>query len=348
MKEDNYLHDWGELKLIKLIEDLILEKTGKKLIRDDSFFYKLKYKKIWKNSNQLDLILNSDMFVFSTDAPPFMSFNQIGRKSVLMNISDLVVKGVKPVGLILSLGLPASMKLENFIELMKGVINYSLIWNLEYIGGDLNETKELIINPTVFGFQHHSKIIYRNGMNKGDFLITNGKFGLTSVGFDILLKRRGNPIDYPNFNRALKAVLEPEEIGLEALILAENRLATASIDSSDGLIKSLTDLMISNPNLGFEIDFNDMLIDNEAIKYCEKFSINPEDLILNGGEEFIHLFTINPKDFNIAKKEIQAKNGQIFKVGKVIDSENIYIIKKNEKIGLNYHGFEHFKNKIKN
>ena len=79
-----------------------------------------------------------------------------------------------------------SYQLLNFNELVAGIIDFCFEWNLDYIGGDLNETKELIINPTVFGFQNRSDIIYRNGLKQGDYLLSNGKFGLTDFLFKFL------------------------------------------------------------------------------------------------------------------------------------------------------------------
>ena len=337
MKNNIQIGNLGERKLIELIEDLVLKKTGNPILRDDAFFANI-------SSKNLDekIVLNSDMLVSTTDAPIQMNSYQIGRKSVLMNISDLMVKGVKPKGIILSFGLPKTLKKRDFIDLLLGIIDFCMKYHLEYIGGDINETKELIISPTVFGFKASSNVIYRRGINIGDILVANNKFGLTGVGFDILLNKKGDIHDFSNYKRSIMSVLEPDISGKEAQILSERKLATASIDSSDGLYKSLYDLMISNPSLGFEIDFNEKLIDSEAINYAQEFNCSLEDLVLNGGEEFIHLFTINPNDYNLAKKEIQSKNGQIIKIGKIISDIYIKIVKKGEKKEVKYHGFEHF------
>ena len=54
MKKNTQIGDLGEIKLIKLIEDLLFKKTGKKLLRDDSFFFDFKEEK----SDKI-LILNS-------------------------------------------------------------------------------------------------------------------------------------------------------------------------------------------------------------------------------------------------------------------------------------------------
>ena len=188
----------GEVKLIKIIEDLVLKKTGKTLLIDDSFFFDLN-----GIDSEENIVLNSDMLVSSTDIPPLMNSYQIGRKSIVMNVSDLLVKGVKPRGLIISLGLPITFKKEEFIKLLNGIIDYSKKFDLDYIGGDLNETKELVINPTVFGFKNPSAMIYRKGIKVGDILVANNKFGLTGVGFNILLNRESDSNDFQNYEKEL-------------------------------------------------------------------------------------------------------------------------------------------------
>ncbi|MFX1280159.1 MAG: thiamine-monophosphate kinase [Promethearchaeota archaeon] len=336
MSDNPQIGNLGELKLIKIIEQLVKEKTGKLLIRDDAFFFDLPESEFKEN-----LVLNSDMLVSSTDVPPQMNSYQIGKKSVIMNISDLLVKGVKPRGIIISLGLPKVLKKTNFLDIINGIIDSSLKFNLVLIGGDINETEEIIINPTVFGFEMPSNIILREGIKVDDILVINKKFGLTGVGFEILLHKK-DPNQFLNYSRSIKSVLEPEVSGIEAHILSKRKLATSSIDSSDGLSKSLLDLMISNPNIGFEIDFNEDLIDDEAIKYSQEFSIRLEDLVFNGGEEYIHLFTLSEKDFSKAKKEIEQKGGKLIKIGRVIPEEYIYVMKDNKKIELKSYGFAHF------
>ncbi|MFX1378499.1 MAG: thiamine-monophosphate kinase [Promethearchaeota archaeon] len=337
MKNNIYLGDIGEIKLIKLVEQQILKKTGKELIIDDSFFFDVNDKK-----PGIKIVLNSDMLVSTTDVPTLMNSYQIGRKSVIMNVSDLIVKGVKPEGIIISFGLPKELEKKSFIDIVNGIIDCGIEFDLDYIGGDINETKELIINPTVFGFKHPSEIIYRKGIKVGDILVANNKFGLTGVGFNILLKKKGGLNDFPYYKRAIMSVLEPVISAREAFTLAQKDLATSSIDSSDGLYKSLKDLMISNPNLGFEVEFNDNLIDEEAINYSKEYNVSLEELVLNGGEEFIHLFTINPEDFKQAQKEIRSARGNIFKIGKVISEDYISISKEGEKKEISNYGFEHF------
>ena len=337
MHQNQTIDHLGESGLIELIEKIITLKTGRNLLRDDSFFFSLEEVK-----DRDHVIFNSDMLVSTTDVPKQMSYFQMGRKAVIMNLSDLIVKGVKPKGIIISLGLPKTLFINQFKAIIEGVVDVTQKWEIDYIGGDINQSKELIINPTVFGFQNRENIIFRAGLTEGDHLVSNGKFGLTGVGFNILIKKKGKVDNYKKYEEAINCVLEPNDISKEAFSLAENHLATASIDSSDGLAKSLLDLMRSNPNKGFEINFNSDLIASLALDYSKEFSINLEDLVFNGGEEFIHLFSVPPNKLEIAKRLIEAKGGTLINIGKVISDKNVYLIKKQKREKLQCFGYEHF------
>jgi thiamine monophosphate kinase len=124
--------------------------------------------------------------------------------------------------------------------------------------------------------------------------------------------------------------------------LSSRGLASASIDSSDGLVKSIRDLMLSNKNIGFEIEFDANLIDLEAIEYTNEFNIPLEELIFNGGEEFIHLFTVHPENYEEAIELVKSHGGSLFKVGKAISEETLYVIKENERREITNRGYIHF------
>jgi thiamine-monophosphate kinase len=343
MSDRKNLGDVGEVALIKIIEDTIKNKLGDSLIRDDSFFVELKS----VEKHEL-LVLNSDMLVSTTDIPKQMSHYQIGRKSVIMNVSDLIVKGVDPKYIIISLGLPDELPVKGFKDIISGIADACKAGNIRYIGGDLNKSKEIVINPTVFGFKSSKNVIHRTGLETGDFLMSNSKFGLTGVGFDILLNQKEDFLHNDAYERSILSVLEPSLSDIEARILSDNNLASASIDSSDGLVKSLRDLIISNPNHGFEIYLTPNLIDEEAQTYSNENDIPIVNLIFNGGEEFIHLFTINPQNLKRAQQAVSEAGGKLYSIGKVITDNKIIYISNDVRVELALEGFEHFSSLKKN
>ena len=133
MSDEKTVSNIGESRLIEIVEEIIHEVTGKSLVRDDSFFFNLNNVLPSIDNGEKIAVFNSDMFVSSTDAPFQMDHYQMGKKSIVMNVSDVIVKGIVPKGIIISLGLPKNMRLEDFKNLMKGIVDRCKIFDLEYI-----------------------------------------------------------------------------------------------------------------------------------------------------------------------------------------------------------------------
>lgn len=345
MTDDKTLKSAGEIELIHIIEGIIAEYANKPLIRDDAFYFSLPTREHGVESAGNMLILNSDMFVSTTDAPPQMSSYQMGSKAVVMNISDLIVKGVRPRAIIISLGLPEDMEVIKFKELMKGIVDTSKQFDLDYIGGDMNNTKEIVINPTVFGFQEKEKIISREGVKIGDLVVANGKFGLTGIGFDLLLHHPRPEEIMGKYAKGIESVLKPSIFGTHAYELAESGLVHTSIDSSDGLAKSLFDLIEANPlltNIGFEIEDSQDLYDPLVLEYVKESKATLEKLVFYAGEEFVHIFTISPQDFLKAQSLLNMQGKCLYKLGRVIESPGIIFQKGDKKMRIMEKGYEHF------
>jgi thiamine-monophosphate kinase len=75
-----------------------------------------------------------------THIPPRMSYFQMGRKAVVVNMSDLAAKGAEPIGMVFSVGLPADIPIENIEEIAKGMGSAAKEYKTCIIGGDTNQT----------------------------------------------------------------------------------------------------------------------------------------------------------------------------------------------------------------
>ncbi|MEM1537614.1 MAG: AIR synthase related protein, partial [Candidatus Nezhaarchaeales archaeon] len=67
------------------------------------------------------LILKTDTMVWDTDVPPGMTARQAGRKALVMNVSDLAAKGVKPLAAVVSLSIPSSTSIDEVLSIIKGL-----------------------------------------------------------------------------------------------------------------------------------------------------------------------------------------------------------------------------------
>lgn len=69
-----------------------------------------------------NLISTCDMLIQSKHFPENMSYFQMGFKSVTVNVSDLAAMGATPLGFLLSIALPKDFEVDDFKQIIKGVL----------------------------------------------------------------------------------------------------------------------------------------------------------------------------------------------------------------------------------
>ncbi|MFP3985903.1 MAG: thiamine-phosphate kinase, partial [Candidatus Bathyarchaeia archaeon] len=139
------------------------------------------------------LVLKTDMLIGETDVPPQMSYWQAARKAIVMNISDLAAKGAKPLGLLVSLGVPRDLTRRNIEEIGKGLNAGAKEYDTYILGGDTSETNDLVISVAAIGLAKKKTFVLRSGARQGDIVATTGLFGFTSAGIKILIEKLAVP-----------------------------------------------------------------------------------------------------------------------------------------------------------
>jgi len=234
------------------------------------------------------VVVKCDMLVGETDVPQGMTYREAARKALVSVVSDFAAKGVKPDAALLSLGIPRTMTLDDIKELALGVRDARDEFGLQFLGGDTNEAKDLIIDCVMIGYADH--IVERSGARVGDVVVVTGDFGYTGAGLYILSKYGRLTSGFAG--RAVSAVLKPRPPLELGLALAERKLMSSSIDSSDGLAISLYTLAEAN---SLKILIYEMPIASELVEFCEEHKLNLEELVFYSGEEYEIVFT-TPKE----------------------------------------------------
>lgn len=226
------------------------------------------------------VICNTDFLVWETDVPKEMTPRQAGKKLVTMTISDIVAKGGKPVFFLSGSLFPPSTNMKEFMEIARGIKGACKEYGAKFLGGDLGEG-EKSINGVGVGFGRQP--VSRSGTKPGDSVWATGKFGTTGAAFHYLFSE-GEKID--QMDALLQSVLEPR-IDPSIHVIIE-KIATASIDSSDGLSISLHEIAKES---GVKINVEHLPISEIAKRYAERNALNIEELSLFSGEEFEIIFT---------------------------------------------------------
>ncbi|MCH8907161.1 MAG: thiamine-monophosphate kinase, partial [Candidatus Heimdallarchaeota archaeon] len=232
-------------------------------------------------------VINVDGWVESSDRPDGLDFEGCGYRATINACSDLVAKGVRPVGLLSSISIQAEAS-DHSIEVVKGIKQATDTYSISYLGGDLNSANDLVIDITVFGLAT-KQLIKRGGSKPGEKLCWLGPtLGETSLALQILLgKIEGNK------SKALKIYASPC-LYLDFLEIQ----ATSAIDCSDGLARSLYQLSETG-NIGFRLhDFQPNLWVKSKSEANQLIS---SDVILYGGEELGVIFTL--QDINLLPPE---------------------------------------------
>jgi thiamine-monophosphate kinase len=283
-------------------------------------------------------ILKTDMLVGKTDVPLGMSLWQAARKAVVMNVSDFAAKGVKPIAILVSLGLPKNLEEKDIEEIGNGLNAGAREYGAYIIGGDTNEASDLIISLSVFGIAKEGEVILRSGARLGDIVAVTGFFGKTSAGLKILVE--GLKVSAKIRRALVESVLMPKARLREGLALSQTKAVTAAIDSSDGLAWSLYEISKAS-KVGFLID--KLPIADEAEKFAEIHNIDPLELTLYGGEEYELVLTLKPKLWKKAEKAIEDVDGKLLPIGKVTAEEQILLEIGGKKSIIEPRGWEHFK-----
>lgn len=278
-------------------------------------------------------VIKTDMLVAKTDVPPSMSLWQAARKAVVMNISDLAAKGVKPIALLASIGVPRSFTMEDIEQIGKGLNAGAREYGAYILGGDTNEASDLIISCAAFGVAQKKRLMLRSGAKPGDVVAVTGVFGKTAAGLKILLQCLSASSKLKK--TLLDAVLMPRARLKEGLALTQTGAVTASIDSSDGLAWSLQEISKAS-NIGFLID--NLPVADEARKLAEKHGLDPVELCLYGGEEYELVVTVKPKLLEKAKRAVS-----LIKIGLVTKEKTLLLEEKGKRIPIESRGWEHFK-----
>ncbi|MEM3696943.1 MAG: thiamine-phosphate kinase [Candidatus Bathyarchaeia archaeon] len=283
-------------------------------------------------------VLKADMLVDKTDVPPGMSLWQAARKAVVMNISDFAAKGVKPLAILTSLGLPRTLTEKDIEEIGSGLNAGAREYSAYVIGGDTNEASDLVISISLFGTAKKAGIMLRSGAKAGDVVAVTGFFGKTAAGLKILVDGFEAPAKIRR--KLVESVLMPKARLKEGLALSQTKAVTASIDSSDGLAWSLHEIARAS-KVGFLID--KLPIAKEAEKFAEIHNLNPLELALYGGEEYELVLTLKPKLWEKTEKAIREVGGKLLPIGKVRADEQILLEIDGKKSVIEPRGWEHFR-----
>jgi thiamine-monophosphate kinase len=189
------------------------------------------------------------------------------------------------------------------------------------IGGDTNTGRNLIISATAIGIIKNKNFNTRIGCEPGDILYTTGKLGVGNAYALSQLTEMERKVKYKPVAR-LKAGY------------AVRGIASSCIDTSDGAIASLDQLMRLN-NVGIKLDADwDLILDDEAKSILNESGLPLWFLLAGHHGEFELIFSVPPKNESLLKKISSEHSLHFLRIGEIQNKKGFYLNINNKLVQL--------------
>lgn len=284
------------------------------------------------------LVITTDMLIGHVHFPPGTPVEQIGRKAMIVNLSDLAAMGANPLGLVFSIGAPRDTEADFIEKLLESMNSQAKKYDAYLVGGDLNESKDIIISGTAFGRIPKDQLLTRSGAQAGDVIAVTGDLGGATAGVKILVEG----LRQEGYEELVKAFTEPTARIEVGRILAESGGTTSAIDVTDGLAANLWQISRMS-KVKLIIDEEKLPINPIVEKFSKEHDFDLEDFTLFGGEDFELLFTVKKEAWDSVKKAIEDQRIQVTVIGEVSKGSGVYVKKNGKEEELPDRGYEHFR-----
>jgi thiamine-monophosphate kinase len=281
------------------------------------------------------LLVTTDLLVEDVDFrvgshPPRL----LGRKALNVNLSDIAAMGGRPLHAVLGLALPGATELAWVEAFLDGFREAARRSGVLLVGGDISAARQIMIAVTVTGAA--ASVVKRRGARPGDLLFVSGTLGDAAAG-RALLEAGRRPVDRGGAGRLIRAFLDPSPRLDLGAALAGKRIASAMVDVSDGLSVDLAHIC-EESGVGAEVDLGRVPM-SPALR---RFSDDPLNAALNGGEDFELLLAVRPR--NLRRALALGERFKISRIGRITGDKRIVALGADgQKRPLKIKGYEHFR-----
>ena len=310
------LKDIGEFGLITRIYKPSKDKNIIKGIGDDCAVIKIGKKLLVITT---DTIIDGDHFSLKYFTP-----EQIGKKAIEINVSDIGSMGGIPKYALVSLVLPKDLDVNIIERIYKGMRQSGKKHNLEIIGGNITHGKQLTIDIDLIGEVKPQNLCLRSHAKPGDFILVTGDLGSSTAGLKLFQK------NIKGHKEVKLKHLEPK--AKYSKVKPFLKYLNAMIDVSDGLASEVKHIC-EQSKTGAIIFKDNIPIKDQTRKAARVIKNDPADYALYGGEDFELIFTVSEKNLNKVKG---------FLVGEITKRKGVYLYQKGKEKLISKHGYDHF------
>lgn len=216
------------------------------------------------------LVLTTDMLHERTDFPAGVTPYTMGWRAVGASLSDVAAMGASAIATVAVYAAP-TFEPEALSRFVTGASEVSRLVDAAYVGGDLDHHDELTVVSTAVG--RTDDPVLRSGASPGDGVFVTGRFGRTAAALRLF--------EDEEIERGNELFRFHPRVGAGCRLAGH---ATAMMDSSDGLARSLHQLADAS-DCGFRIDGSAIPV-HPAVEEVAQDRTDRDELARFVGEDF--------------------------------------------------------------
>ena len=261
-----------------------------------------------------------------------------GRYLATVNISDIAAMGGQPLGLLCTLALPESFKVEYLRSFIAGFVAGGAEWDTPVVGGDTGWGSSVCVSATAFGSIELNNALVRTGATVGDLIFVSGNVGGfgTALAYFIVARSRGLRLSESEESWLRERLIRPiARVDVGRALLASS-ICTSCIDITDGVGQSLREIAEAS-RVCLQVDADAIPVHPVTLKVADFLGCGVETIVFGIGLDLELLGTVR------AKQSLTMPHGlQYF--GTVVEGDPGVIINYGDRKGtLPVAGWQHFK-----
>jgi len=267
-----------------------------------------------------------------------ISWEDLGWKSLAVNLSDIAAMGGIPQYALVSLGLPPHTEVENVVSLYKGMLKIAKSSGIAIVGGNMSGSSRIFVDISVIGKTGNpeGKYLSRSSAQPGDRIAVTGWLGTAAAGLEMLTH-------HLEFEAKIsyclsQAFSRPQPRLEEGRLLVKEGVRTA-IDISDGLLADLDHLCQASA-VGAVVEIEKLPIRDEV---TSAFGEKSFEMALSGGEDYQLIFTARPE---VIEKVQRSSAYPVTILGEIVAQnagQIILINQEGKRVRPKAFGWDHFK-----
>lgn len=266
-----------------------------------------------------DLLVTCDILVEGRHfLPDHITPLDLGRRAMVVNISDIGAMGGHPLYALVSLGLKTDTLVADVEAMYRGFITELNPFRASIIGGNITKTEDgIFIDITLIGEVEKNKLMLRSTAKTGDAILVTGYPGQAAAGLKLLQCSR--PSEDLREHSLVRVHTTPSHRAWEGQMIARSGYASAMIDTSDGFLGDLGHICQAS-GVGAVLIQDKFPISKALQKVAAQFGLDPYELFLKDSDDYELIITCSPDHITHIRSAVaEVSDVPVAEVGRITD-----------------------------